>query len=182
MRFFVYYITMSGIEEYGSDVLRAENKDVCIFNEDFVFLIAEMTQLMHKTNGVGLAGPQVGHSESFFITEAPGDQLRVFVNPKIISTSVEMVEMEEGCLSVPGIWGSISRAKKIVIDALDQSGKPFRLKADGYLARIIQHENDHLKGILFIDYLDKKTKDKVHKKFEKKLHVEEKRRKKLDAK
>lgn len=156
---------MNDIEIYGSQILRAENMMVTDYNDEFKQLIDEMNILMKKTNGIGLAAPQAGVNKTFFITDAPGDKFRVFVNPSIISTSVEEVMIEEGCLSIPGIYGEINRPRKVVVEAFDVEGVAFRLKTDGMLARVIQHESDHLRGVLFTDYLDEKVQKKLDKKF-----------------
>ncbi len=159
---------MFAIEKLGSDILRNPNQNISSFDTELLNDIEQMTKTLRKAKGVGLAAPQVGINKNFFITEAPDDQIRVFVNPKIVSTSVETQAMEEGCLSVPGIWGEVVRPKKIIVEAFDEKGEAFKVKVNGYLARIIQHEYDHLQGILFVDYLDKKTQELAAKKIAKK--------------
>lgn len=156
---------MDKIEIYGSQILRAENQNITEFDEGLNIFVEQMKHMMHHASGIGLAAPQAGRNLSLFITEAPGDEVRVFINPKIVSTSVDEVEMEEGCLSIPGIYGEVTRPRKVVVEAQGIDGSAFRIKADGMLSRVIQHEYDHLKGVLFTDYLDEKLQKKADKKF-----------------
>ena len=137
------------------------------FGESLKKTLDEMVVLMRKKSGVGLAAPQIGIPERFFVVQVPGEQPIAFVNPEIIETSLETVDFTEGCLSVPGVWGDVSRPESIRIQAMNADGKVFRLDADGYLARIIQHEYDHLHGVLFVDHLKGKDLAKIQKKLDK---------------
>lgn len=137
------------------------------FGESLKKTLDEMVVLMRKKSGVGLAAPQIGIPERFFVVQVPGEQPIAFVNPEIIETSLETVDFTEGCLSVPGVWGDVSRPESIRIQAMNADGKVFRLDADGYLARIIQHEYDHLNGVLFVDHLKGKDLAKIQKKLDK---------------
>lgn len=137
------------------------------FGESLKKTLDEMIVLMRKKSGVGLAAPQIGIPERFFVVQVPGEQPIAFVNPEIIETSLETVDFTEGCLSVPGVWGDVSRPESIRIQAMNADGKVFRLDADGYLARIIQHEYDHLNGVLFVDHLKGKDLAKIQKKLDK---------------
>lgn len=144
---------MLRITKLGEDVLRqvavpVEPEEI---NDEFRVLINEMFETMIAANGVGLAAPQVGIGKRFFVIIADDDVRRVFVNPQIISTSNDLVDYEEGCLSLPKIYENIKRPSQVTVQALNENGKPFTIEADGLLARIIQHENDHLNGIVFID-------------------------------
>lgn len=159
---------MLAIEIYGSPLLRAENKDIIRFDQELADLIKEMFETMREAKGVGLAAPQVGLNYNLFVTHAPEDEKRVFINPHILSSSVETVSLEEGCLSLPGIWARVDRPKKVVVQAKDLKGDSFTLKVSGFLARVIQHEYDHLQGRLFTDYADDKVRAKADKKFLKK--------------
>ncbi|MDR2662467.1 MAG: peptide deformylase, partial [Treponema sp.] len=134
-------------------VLRQKAKPVKDINDDLRKTAREMIQAMHGDKGVGLAGPQVGFLRRIFVTHAEGDDPRVFINPSIIWTSQEQVNAEEGCLSVPGIWADVERPERIKVQAWNEKGRAFTLEASGMLARVIQHEYDHLEGILFIDRL-----------------------------
>ena len=151
----------------GDPVLREKAGPVEQFDDSLRQTLDEMVKLMRKKSGVGLAAPQIGIKKRFFVVQVPGEEPLFFVNPEIIGTSMEMSDFEEGCLSVPGVWGVISRPSSIQIQAQNGDGKFFRLSADGYLARIIQHEYDHLNGILFVDHFDEKQSAKYQKKLKK---------------
>lgn len=117
-------------------------------------LIADMVLTMKATNGIGLAAPQVGRSLRFF-TVSVEDKIYIFINPEIKDLSTDKIPFEEGCLSVQKIWGPVVRSKKLVIKALNENGQPVKIRAKGLLARVIQHEMDHLNGVLFIDKAEK---------------------------
>jgi peptide deformylase len=130
-------------------------------------LIEDMIETMHAQNGVGLAAPQVAKSIRLIVVHLPGKieedldhygegagETYIVANPKIIKESREMLMDVEGCLSIPGILGEVERHETIVVTGQDREGKKFRLKAKGWLARVFQHEIDHLDGILFIDRTD----------------------------
>ncbi len=113
-------------------------------------LISEMRKSMIDNNGVGLSANQVGKDLSIFIIDKKlAEEHNIpdaFINPEITEQSKERDEMEEGCLSIPGYWTPVKRSKKIKIKAVDENGKKFKLKARGFLARVLQHETDHLNG------------------------------------
>lgn len=113
-------------------------------------LIKQMRALMKSADGIGLSANQLGLNYRFFIAKDKNKFYSIF-NPEIIKFSEEKSSMDEGCLSVPGIWGPVERPEKITIVGLDISGKKVKIKSWGILARIFQHETDHLNGILFID-------------------------------
>ena len=138
---------------YGDPVLRAKAKLAAEVRREFVL---DLFDTMKAENGVGLAAPQVGVSEQVLVLAVPVKKHQrvdlTLVNPEI--TLAEGWEVgEEGCLSVPGVYDEVRRAYAIELKALDDSGKPVELKAEGYLARAIQHEIDHLNGVLFVDRL-----------------------------
>jgi len=114
-------------------------------------LIRAMFKLMRKSHGVGLAAPQIGISRRFFVTNVPDDKKRVYINPEITDSSWSMTTGLEGCLSLPGRQVNIRRFDWIVIKATDKKGRGFSIKAYDVLARCIQHEYDHLEGILITD-------------------------------
>ncbi|HPX27270.1 MAG TPA: peptide deformylase [Treponemataceae bacterium] len=149
----------------GEDVLRQKAVPLTDVTDETRLLIEEMFDTMVAENGVGLAAPQIGKSIRLFVLMADDNIRRVFINPQIIATSAETCSFEEGCLSVPKIWESIIRPAKVTVQALNEQGKPFVLEAEGYLARIIQHEYDHLEGILFIDRGDPDFKKKAEETF-----------------
>ncbi|MFQ3619681.1 MAG: peptide deformylase [Spirochaetales bacterium] len=145
----------------GNEVLRQEAKDVTNINGETKRLIQELFETMQVGRGIGLAGPQVGVLQRIFVVQLAEDIPRVFINPVIKGVSVESSQYEEGCLSIPGIYADVERPEKVSIEAWDERGKPFRLDAEGLLARVIQHEMDHLKGILFIDHLSELKRKRI---------------------
>ena len=151
----------------GNEVLREKAKPVETFDQALEDTVRQMFVIMREKKGVGLAAPQVGISRRFFVTEAVDDKPRIFINPEIIETSQETVRGEEGCLSIPGVWADVVRPYSIRVQAQDLTGKIFHLNAEGWLARIILHENDHLNGLLFVDRLPPNVKNKVISKYEK---------------
>ena len=118
-------------------------------------LISDMKKMMVELSGVGLAASQAGKDlQIFIIDEALAKENGVpsaYINPEITEYSKNLAELEEGCLSLPGYWHEIKRAKKVKIKALDEDGKKIRFKAKGFLARVLQHEYDHLQGVLIKD-------------------------------
>ena len=137
---------------------------------------------MIDANGVGLAGPQAGISKRIFVIIADDEVRRVFINPQIISTSAELCDYEEGCLSIPGVYENIKRPAKVTVQAFNEKGRPFTLEADGLLARIIQHENDHLDGHVFIDRGDAEFAQKTEEQFKKRAEKALKKRAEKEAK
>jgi peptide deformylase len=126
-----------------------------IKNGLFKNLILEMKKTMIENNGVGLAANQVGEDLSIFVIDKNLAEINnipdTFINPEIIEYSNDTSEMEEGCLSVPNYWTIVKRSKKIKIKFLDEQGNKIKLKARGFLARVLQHETDHLNGITIKD-------------------------------
>lgn len=172
------------ITKLGEDILRqvAEPVKSEEINDEFRAFINEMFDAMVSADGVGLAGPQAGISKRVFVVIADDDVRRVFINPQIISTSAELCDYEEGCLSVPGVYENIQRPSKVTVQAFNEKGKPFTLEADGLLARIIQHEYDHLDGYLFIDRGDPEFAEKTINQFKKRAERAEKKRLEREAK
>jgi len=117
-------------------------------------LIADMIATMKETGGIGLAAPQVGVPFRIFTVNVE-DKVYVFINPEVKNFSNDKISFEEGCLSAQKIWGPVVRSKKLTIKALDENGNPIKIRAKGLLARVIQHEMDHLNGVLFIDKAEK---------------------------
>ncbi len=142
---------MQIIKDYKNDkILRRKSLPIENIDNQLKETLKEMRRLMNLENGVGLAAPQVGINQRFFMVELD-NKYYVFINPKILQYSKELVDMEEGCLSVPDQSGIVTRPDGIIIEAYGTNEKKFKLKAKGILARVIEHENDHLDGILFID-------------------------------
>ena len=116
--------------------------------------IDELVDAMERFDGIGIAACQVGHTVRIFVVDkhySKTDEHLVFINPRLVSLSEKKNTMEEGCLSVPGVYGPIERATKVRVKALDRNGKSLDIKAKGMYARILQHESDHLEGVLYID-------------------------------
>jgi len=140
-------------------VLRRRARKVAEINKNLQTFIDDMVETMRVAPGVGLAAPQVNVSERIIVVEYAEDdedddspkKLYVFLNPEIISASEEKEMGIEACLSIPGLAGEVERHSEIVVKGLNRHGKPARLKANGWLARIFQHEIDHLDGIVFTD-------------------------------
>ena len=165
------------VVKLGADSLREKSVPVGEIAEEIRALAAEMIRTMYKEEGVGLAAPQVGRNIRMFVADSGGGA-QVFINPQITGTSAELAEMEEGCLSVPGVYEKVVRPQSVRVHFQDESGKRHVIEAKGYLARIIQHEYDHLDGILFIDKIDAEKKERIVRRFERKAQREaEKKRK-----
>jgi len=142
--------------EAGAAVLRRIADPIKYVDTEVRTLIEEMGDIMYSAHGVGLAAPQIGRSVRLLVYDA-GDGLKALINPEILKMKGEQYEPEEGCLSIPGLRGVVKRAKDITVKALDRDGHPVRFRATEFEARIIQHEIDHLNGILFIDLADPAT-------------------------
>jgi peptide deformylase len=144
------------ITTYGNPVLRKKVKPVTKIDDGLKKLSENMIETMHHADGIGLAAPQIGKSISLFVADiSPVEEEAkpmVFLNIEILEGSGSM-PYNEGCLSIPGVMGEVMRPDKIKIRYMDLSGKRHEGMADGVLARVIQHETDHLNGKLFIDYL-----------------------------
>jgi peptide deformylase len=131
-------------------------------------LAADMAETMYAAPGIGLAATQVDRHIQMIVVDvsAKRDDLRVFINPEIVEAEGEAVN-EEGCLSVPGIYDKVKRAQRIKVRALNLQGEPFELEADGLLGVCIQHEIDHLKGKVFVEYLSRLKQDRIKQKLKK---------------
>lgn len=163
------------VVQLGNPVLREKALPIPEVTDEIRAMANEMFDLMIKSDGVGLAAPQVGKSIRMFVLIADDNVRRVFINPQIIATSEELVPYDEGCLSMPKFYEEIVRPKKVTVQAINENGKVFTLEADGLLARIIQHENDHLDGVLFIDRGDADFKQKVETTFQQRAARKEKK-------
>lgn len=170
------------IVKLGEDILRQKAQPVAEVNDEIRKLAEDMFETMIEADGVGLAGPQVGKNLRMFVAIADDEVRRVFINPQIIKTSEELGDYDEGCLSIPQVYETIRRPVRVTVQALNENGKPFTLDADGLLARIIQHEYDHLDGIVFIDRGDKEFAEKTTAQFKKRMERAEQKRKEKEAK
>ena len=139
------------IRVLGDPILREETMPVAEFTDELQRLIDDMFETMHAAKGIGLAAPQVGRRERLTVVDVDGAEY-VLINPEIIVREGS-AKGEEGCLSIPDVYGDVERATRVVVRALDRHGKPFEVEANDLLARCMQHEIDHLHGTLFIDHL-----------------------------
>jgi peptide deformylase len=144
-------MSLLDIHVLGAPILREETKKVEEITDELRELIDDMFETMYAARGIGLAAPQVGRTERITVIDVDGNPI-VLVNPEIVLSEGKTRE-EEGCLSIPDIYGDVDRAKRVVVRALDRDGKPFEIDAEDLLARCMQHEIDHLHGRLFIDHL-----------------------------
>ena len=150
--------------------LRQKSKDIEIVDNEIRNLMDDMLDTMYAAPGIGLAAIQVGIPKRIIVIDLSKEEEKkplYFVNPKIILKSDSNATYEEGCLSVPGQFAEIDRPDKCHVNYLDYNGKQQEIKAEGLLATCIQHEIDHLEGILFIDYLSKLKKSMIIKKLSK---------------
>jgi peptide deformylase len=152
---------------YGDRILRERAREVEVFDDGLAELGRSMIELMHRERGVGLAGPQVGEGRRILIALQMGDieddhaEPLVVVNPEILERSTDTWVLEEGCLSIPGINGEVTRAVRMRLRYQDVEGREHEIDAEGMFARILQHEIDHLNGRLFIDYLSPAKKSLI---------------------
>lgn len=146
---------------YPHEVLRATAEPVGGITAELRDILHEMVEIMERNRGVGLAAPQVGLAQRFFVVKLEDQEPLFFINPELTATSHETTVYEEGCLSLPGIWAEVRRPAAIGIQALNLRGRPFRIDADGFLARVIQHELDHLNGVLFTDHLSEARRNQL---------------------
>ena len=157
----------------GDLVLREKCAPITEITPDVLDILDEMVGMMRDQNGVGLAAPQVGHLKRFLVMMNPDDET-VFkmINPKIITRSAEQCTMEEGCLSVLGhdnlpVYANVTRPASVEVEWMNEHGEQLRAQMAGLPARIVQHETDHLDGILFIDYLSLVRREMVMRKVRK---------------
>jgi len=147
---------------FGEDVLRQRASEIKAIDDSLVQLAEQMHELVKRADGVGLAAPQIGIPQRIIVINL-GDKKNVYtlINPEIISASNEFIDWEEGCLSVPGINANVSRPAQIVVRGQFLNGDEVSIETDGLLARVFQHEIDHLDGVLFIDRLEKFKRDEI---------------------
>lgn len=138
------------IVQYPDPILREKAQPVKKFHARLHKLLDDMAETMYDAKGVGLAAPQVGILKRVIVVD-PGDGLIEVVNPELVDLEGEQLAPPEGCLSIPGLLGEVRRANRLKVKGQNRYGEPFEMEAEGYLARIFQHEVDHLNGILFID-------------------------------
>jgi len=136
---------------------------IAVVDDDVRRLAADMAETMYAAPGIGLAATQVDVHRQLIVIDISEahDALITLINPRLLEVSSVTVECEEGCLSVPGIYDEIERPSQVVVEALDLAGKTFRLSAEGLLAVCIQHEMDHLKGIVFVEHLSRLKRNRI---------------------
>jgi peptide deformylase len=148
--------------------LRQKALPVIDFNQELQTLIDDMFETMYSGQGIGLAATQINIQQRVIVIDLSEDKSETFclINPELLEKH-DLEEMEEGCLSVPGVYESVQRAEHVRVKALDRNGKPFELETGELLAVCIQHEIDHLDGKLFVDYLSPLKRERIKKKAEK---------------
>ena len=158
------------ILQYPDERLHTVAKPVSVVTNTTRQLIGDMAETMYAAPGIGLAATQVDFHQQIIVIDISDthDQLQVFINPEILAQKGES-ECEEGCLSVPGIYEKVRRAERVTVRALDAKGKSFTLETDGLLAICVQHEIDHLKGKVFVEYLSQLKQMRLKSKIKKHL-------------
>ncbi len=155
---------------YPDERLRGECADVTEFSDELKALAEDMVQTMYENNGIGLAAPQVNRKLRFIVLDISGPEerthLMMLANPRIVETSGEE-ESEEGCLSVPNIRTNVTRANKVTVEAQELDGTPRTIEAEGLLAVCLQHEMDHLNGVLIVDHMSRLKRAMYDKKVKK---------------
>lgn len=156
------------ILQYPDERLHKIARKVETVNDTTRKLVRDMAETMYAAPGIGLAATQVDIHQQIIVIDISEthDQLQVFINPEIIASSGEIVR-EEGCLSVPGIYEDVCRPERVSVRALNEHGEPFMLDVDGLLATCIQHEMDHLKGKVFVEYLSQLKQSRIRAKMKK---------------
>ncbi len=153
---------------YPEAVLRQKAQPVTSIDEELQLLIDDMIETMYAAPGIGLAAPQIGLSLQLFVVDISSGRdataLQTFINPEIVSTEGRVRE-EEGCLSVPGVYGPTSRSERVIIRGTNRAGEDIEMEGEGLQARAYQHEMDHLLGMLFFDRMGVVGRDLIKRKF-----------------
>lgn len=162
------------IVKYGDPILQQEGEEITNIDGQLAEFIGNMFETMYDAKGVGLAAPQVALSKKFFVMDvSAGKESKeriVCINPQIVDTKGKVIN-EEGCLSFPGIYFEVERPEIITVQAIDVNGKEFTFEASGLAARCVLHENDHLEGKVFIEYLSPLKRDLIKRKIKKKIKL-----------
>ena len=166
-------MALLNILKYPDERLHTVAKPVGEIDERIRTLVADMAETMYEARGIGLAATQVNVHERVVVMDLSEErnELRVFINPTITVREGETT-YEEGCLSVPGIYDTVTRAERITVEALDIDGKPFTLEADGLLAICVQHELDHLNGKVFVEHRSPLKQNRIKTKLKKRSRLE----------
>ncbi len=144
------------IVKYGDPILRQKAKKVHRLDPFIAQLVDDMVETVQAAPGVGLAAPQVGVPLRVIVTLVD-EKLHVVLNPEIVEMAGDEVEGEEGCLSIPGLYGPVKRRERVTVRGLNRKGKPVKIKSSDWQARVFQHEVDHLNGVLFIDRMEDRS-------------------------
>ena len=157
------------ILEFPDPRLRTEAKPVAQVTDSTRTLVDNMLETMYAAPGIGLAATQVNVHQRVLVMDVSDDKSKpmVFINPETTVLDPELSEYDEGCLSVPGFYETVSRPQKVEVSALGRDGKPFKCQLEGLAAICVQHEIDHLNGKLFVDYLSPLKRQRIRKKLEK---------------
>ncbi len=157
------------ILEYPDERLRTRAAPVAEVDDEIRRLVDDMLETMYDARGIGLAATQVDVHRRVIVMDVSDDRTSplVLINPEVTPLGEAREPMQEGCLSIPEYYAEVPRALRVHLKALDRDGKPYELEADGLLAHCIQHELDHLEGVLFVDYLSPLKRDRVMKKMQK---------------
>jgi peptide deformylase len=150
-------VTVRKISCLPEAVVRQKAKKVPKVDESIRRLIDDMIETMVQAEGVGLAAPQIGKSLRVAVLQMPEEEPVAIVNPKVVKRIGERQVME-GCLSIPGYQGEVKRSVSVIVKGLDQQGKEIRIKADGLMAQALEHEIDHLNGVLYVDHIEDEAK------------------------
>lgn len=151
------------IKIYGDEALRKKSTEVEVITEEILEILNNMVETMHDVKGIGLAAPQVGVNKRMFVLDIGDRKVRKVINPKLEYFG-DIIECEEGCLSVPGIYRGVKRPERVVITYLDANGETVVEEATELLGRAFQHEYDHLDGILYVDKVSPVSKRLISKK------------------
>lgn len=154
------------IRTFGDEVLREDAVKVEKIDAEIINLIDDMVDTMNNAGGVGLAAPQVGFNKRIFVIDIEDGIVRKVINPEFLEYSDEIVEHEEGCLSIPGVYKKVKRPARVKIKYQNERGEEVIEEAEGLLSRAFQHENDHLNSILFVDKISPVAKRMVSKKLQ----------------
>jgi peptide deformylase len=147
-------LALAQIRQYGDPALRLKANEVEDFDDDLRRLVERMVALMHDAQGVGLAATQVGILRRLFVYEPDDEGPRALVNPVVVERGEETTSDEEGCLSLQGVRVPVDRSTRLVLEGKDENGADVRVELEEYAARVVQHELDHLDGVLIIDRTD----------------------------
>ncbi|MCG8413325.1 MAG: peptide deformylase [Pseudomonadales bacterium] len=157
------------ILEFPDPRLRKIASPVTVFDEKLEVLIDDMFETMYEAQGIGLAATQINVHERLLVIDVSEEKENplTFINPRFEIIEEELSEYDEGCLSVPGFYETVSRPRRIKVSAQDKKGEPFEMEAEGLLSTCIQHEIDHLDGKLFVDYISTLKRQRIRQKLEK---------------